>query len=128
MTERTTLTDFDYSRLSTLAKALSRPAGTRGSPALAERLRNAIVFKENELPATFVRMQSTAKLTDLGTGESYVYRLVFPAEADIACGRISVLSPFGAAMLGRQTGEVFSYQSPGGTVRMRVEEIVHELP
>lgn len=103
-----------------------RSTSPGGNLALANRLKNALVFKEDELPGTFVRMQSTATLKDLSTGESFVYRLVFPADADIAYGRISILSPLGVAMLGRKVGEEFRYQSPGGTVRIRVEDNSHE--
>jgi regulator of nucleoside diphosphate kinase len=51
---------------------------------------------------------------------------VFPADADIANGKISVLTPLGAALLGRREGETFSYESPGGKVDVRVDGVEYQ--
>lgn len=126
MTNKTALTEFDYTRLSSLAEAVRRGSKSAGATDLTDRLRNSLVFKEEVLTEIFVRMNSVATLSETKTGETFVYRLVFPADADIAAGRISVLSPLGAALLGRREGETFGYESPGGTVHMRVEKVVHE--
>lgn len=126
MTNKTALTEFDYTRLSSLAEAVSRGSKSAGATNLTDRLRNSLVFKEEVLTEIFVRMNSVATLSEIKTDETFVYRLVFPADADIAAGRISVLSPLGAALLGRREGETFGYESPGGTVQMRVEKVIHE--
>ena len=47
-------------------------------------------------------------------GES-TYVIVGPVEADVAGGRISMVSPLGAALMGRTVGEEVSFSSPGGT-------------
>lgn len=127
MTNKIALTEFDYTRLSSLAKAVGRSSKSGSATDLADRLRNSLVFHEEVLGEIFVRMNSVATLSETKTGETFVYRLVFPADADIAAGRISVLSPLGAALLGRREGESFGYESPGGTVLMRVEKVIHEV-
>ncbi len=126
MTNKTALTEFDYERLSSLARAVGRGAKSAAATNLEDRLRNSLVFKEEVLTEVFVRMNSVATLSEIATGENFIYRLVFPADADISAGRISVLSPLGAALLGRREGETFGYESPGGTVQMRVEKVLHE--
>jgi transcription elongation factor GreA len=47
-------------------------------------------------------------------GES-TYTIVGPVEADVAGGRISMVSPLGAALMGRTVGDEVSFGSPGGT-------------
>lgn len=123
---RPAVSEYDYSRLSSLARILSQGTKTSAAKTLQSRLSDALVWKDEELPEKFVRMQSTARLREVTTGEIFVYRLVFPAEADITSGCISILSPCGAAMLGRRESETFSYESPGGTVTLYIEEIVHD--
>jgi transcription elongation factor GreA len=46
-------------------------------------------------------------------GES-TYVIVGPVEADVAGGRISMVSPLGAALMGRTVGDEVSFSSPGG--------------
>lgn len=123
---RTALTEYDYARLSSLAQAVSHGTKPQAAAILSNRLHDALIWKEEELPELFVRMESTAVLRETSSGEVFVYRLVFPGEANISEGRISILSPCGAALLGRREGETFSYESPGGTVTMCVEKILYE--
>jgi transcription elongation factor GreA len=47
-------------------------------------------------------------------GES-TYVIVGPVEADVAGGRISMVSPLGAALMGKTVGDEVSFSSPGGT-------------
>lgn len=42
------------------------------------------------------------------------YTIVGQAEADVAAGRISMVSPLGSALMGRTVGDEVSYESPGG--------------
>jgi transcription elongation factor GreA len=46
-------------------------------------------------------------------GES-TYVIVGPVEADVAGGRISMVSPLGAALMGRTVGDEVTFSSPGG--------------
>ncbi|HEY8756530.1 MAG TPA: transcription elongation factor GreA [Candidatus Dormibacteraeota bacterium] len=43
------------------------------------------------------------------------YTIVGPVEADVAGGRISMVSPLGAALMGRTVGDEVTFGSPGGT-------------
>lgn len=56
-------------------------------------------------------------------GRNFCFRLVPPFEANINQGKLSVASPMGKALLGRRQGEEFSFEAPGGSVRMKVLEI-----
>jgi regulator of nucleoside diphosphate kinase len=69
-------------------------------------------------------MNSTVELEDLEDGEILTYTLVFPENADIESGRISILAPLGMAMLGFKVGDEFEWPVPAGTLRVRVRRLV----
>lgn len=56
----------------------------------------------------------TVVLENLDTEEEVTYQLVGSDESDIGQGRISVSSPLGKAMLGKQIGDEVVVQAPGG--------------
>ena len=58
---------------------------------------------------------SKVEVFDVDTGDETSYRLVNPDESDPANGKISVSSPIGRALLGRQQGDEVSVETPRGT-------------
>lgn len=52
------------------------------------------------------------------------YLVVSPQSADPGRGRISMLSPVGAALLGRRRGEEVRVQTPGGIQRLAILDVV----
>jgi len=51
---------------------------------------------------------------------------VFPAEADIADGCLSVLAPIGTAILGCRAGGVVEWPVPSGRRCLRIEKILYQ--
>ena len=70
-----------------------------------------------------VTFGSTVELEDLDTGEEVQYRLVGPYEADLAQGTISVTSPIGRALIGKETGDDVKVQTPGGMKNLEILNI-----
>ena len=93
---------------------------------LKAELDRAIIVKPQEVPPTVVTMNSTIALVDLDTNEEETYTLVFPEDADISKGKISILAPIGTAMLGYEIGDVFEWDVPAGKRRLRVERIIYQ--
>ena len=60
---------------------------------------------------------------DLETGEVSSYRLVGPYEADVQEGTISVTSPIGKALIGREQGDEIKVQTPKGIRNFEILEI-----
>ncbi len=60
---------------------------------------------------------------DLETGEVNSYRLVGPYEADVQEGTISVTSPIGKALIGREEGDEVKVQTPKGIRNIEILEI-----
>ena len=65
----------------------------------------------------------TVELEDLNTGEEMQYRLVGPYEADLAQGTISVTSPIGRALIGKEPGDEVEVQTPGGVKNLGILDI-----
>ena len=70
-----------------------------------------------------VTFGSTVELEDLDTGKEMRYRLVGPYEADLAQGTISVTSPIGRALIGKEPGDEVEVQTPGGVKNLEVLDI-----
>ena len=93
---------------------------------LKAELGRARIVSPDEVSNDVVTMNSTVILRDLETGERETYTLVFPHEADIAEGRLSVLAPIGTAILGEHVGDDVNWPVPGGRRRLKIEEIVYQ--
>lgn len=91
---------------------------------LTYKLGNADVIDPEELPKDRAVFASRVILENVDTGEGVQYQLVGPDESDIGKGRISVASPLGKAIIGRQPGDEIVLQAPGGK---RIYELVEIL-
>lgn len=90
-------------------------------PALADRLLDELgrarIVPEAKLPADVVAMGRAVTYRDETTGQEKTVTPVYPEEADIAQGRISVLTPIGIALLGLAEGAAFSWEARDGSAR-----------
>ena len=112
---RITLTAKDYESLSMLARA----AETRMPDlalVLAEELERAHVLADVRSGHS-VGMGSEVEFRDDTTGKVQTLTLVYPGDADIAQGRISVLTPVGAALIGLSAGDSITWETRTGEVR-----------
>jgi regulator of nucleoside diphosphate kinase len=111
-----TLSETEEERLSGLAIAAARR-----SPELArlllEEIGRARLVPPDEVPAEVVAMHSHVEYRDEATGEARRVQLVWPHEADIALGRVSVLTLVGAALLGVAEGDSILWPTQDGRER-----------
>ncbi len=115
----------ELSRAITAAGRLSGRARAEMSALQAELARAQIVATENT-PSDVITMNSRAELLDLETGERMDFTLVFPIEANIEAGKISVLAPLGTAMLGYRVGDEFAWNVPFGLRRLKVAAVRYQ--
>jgi regulator of nucleoside diphosphate kinase len=117
-----TISRSDHETLARLADAIAER-----NPAVAEELTaeldRARVVADASMRDDVVRMGSTLSYaTD--TGETRTVTLVFPAEADISAGRVSILTPIGAALIGLSPGQSIDWEARDGRVhRLTVESV-----
>jgi len=129
MSDRTIyITDYDMKRLTELIADIKgfNYYGRDDLKQLEAELERGQLVAPGDVPRDVITMNSTARLTDLDTGEDLAYTLVFPKDADIRQGRISVLAPIGTAMLGYRVGDTFEWPVPEGKRRLKVEEVLYQ--
>lgn len=115
------LGETDADRLYRLAE--QAPAAATSSALLGE-LDRATVRPDHLVPATVVGMNSTVEFVDEAHGATRTVRLVYPAQADIAADRISVLAPVGAGLIGMKEGQSIAWPDRDGNVRaLRVVKV-----
>lgn len=66
---------------------------------------------------------SVVRLLDLGNDEEITYQLLGSDESDVKQGSISVMSPLGRSMLGKEVGDEIKVQTPGGLREFEVVDI-----
>ena len=90
---------------------------------LEYKLGNADVIDTKELENERAVFGAVVVLENIDTGENVAYQLVGPEESDIENGRISVSSPLGRAIVGKNTGDELTLNAPGGVRNYEVVEI-----
>lgn len=84
---------------------------------LLEELGRAIVVPAERMAPEIVRINSRVTYVDESNGVSRSVELVFPEEADVDQGKISVLAPVGSALLGLSVGDTIDWPFPNGMER-----------
>ena len=90
---------------------------------LEETLSNARIIDESKLDSSKVLVHSTVKIKNLLNSAIMQYKLVAQSEANLAQGKISVDSPIGKGLLGKQTGDIAEISIPSGNVKFEILDI-----
>jgi transcription elongation factor GreA len=88
------------------------------------RIRELSMYTMASIPEGVAAYGSKVTVEDLGEGEEIVYNLVFPEEAEVSQGRISLGSPLGRALLNRSVGDEIEVQTPKGKRRYAIVDLV----
>lgn len=106
----------DYERLTRMASGLLSKNPDLAEDLLGE-LERARIVATREMAGPSVQMGSTVWFST-DDGGSRVVTLVYPDEADIAQGRVSILTPIGTALLGLSMGSQIDFVANDGRLRM----------
>lgn len=111
-----TLSTQDYVKLSALVRAAMNrmPELADG---LSEELERAHIIEDENFSAQIVRMGYEVEFRDDTTGKTQTVTLVYPAQADIVRGKISILTPIGTALIGLGAGQSISWNTRSGETR-----------
>lgn len=90
---------------------------------IENQLKNVRVLDEAELGVENVHVGSLVTVREKGKKKSTTYRIVGSTEADPLNGRISDESPVGAALIGHRKGEDVEVETPGGVIKLVIEDI-----
>lgn len=90
---------------------------------LERMLKNVRVVDAGALDKNVVNVGSVVVLNDIEFDEKIEYRLVGPAEANVADNKLSYESPLGKELMGKKVGEVISVNAPMGVIQYELLEI-----
>jgi transcription elongation factor GreA len=90
---------------------------------LKDKLSRAEVIDCKKVNSKRVVFGTVVSLLDLDTDEEITYQLLGPEESDVKNGSISVLSPLGKSLIGKEVGDEVLAQTPGGKREFEVMDI-----
>ena len=95
---------------------------------LLEEIERAELHDPDTMPDGYVRLGSTVAFVDERTRQLREVKIVLPAEANIAEGRISILTPMGAALYGLAEGHSIAWPDLQGNARpIRIVRVVQTV-
>jgi len=109
------ISETDQHRLSTLVATISR-RNPEAADALQAELSRAKLVSDHRLPDDVVRMGSSVTY-QIEEGAPRMVTLVYPGEADIDAGRVSILTPIGTALLGLSPGQTMPWMTTAGDLK-----------
>lgn len=90
---------------------------------LENKLGRAQIVDPKDLPEGKAFLGARLEVKNLGTGDKMTYMLVAQDEADLAKGKISVTSPIGKGLLGKEVNDVAEIQVPAGKIKLQIVKI-----
>ncbi|TPK54818.1 nucleoside diphosphate kinase regulator [Mesorhizobium sp. B2-4-19] len=106
------ISQSDHARLSVLASTVAARNPDASDELLAE-LERARVVADGWVSADIVQMGSTVTFKP-DTGDAKTVTLVFPGDADISEGKVSILTPIGTALIGLSSGQSMIWTARDG--------------
>jgi len=83
----------------------------------------ARVIDAKNLDVSKVSILCRVSVLNMATNKSMQYQIVSEQEADLKEKKISVTSPIGKGLLGKTVGEIAEITTPGGTLKLKIENI-----
>lgn len=90
---------------------------------LENTLATASIIDERNIDDSKAYLLSTVTILNKNTGKEMKYTLVSKDEADFKAGKISVDSPIGQAILGKEVGDVVDVKVPAGKLTLEIRNI-----
>ena len=91
---------------------------------LEATLSTARIIDESQLDTSKALIHSTVKIRNTTNGMEMTYKLVAQSEADLATGKISVDSPIGKGLLGKEVGDVAEVVVPNGRMKFDASNFI----
>ena len=96
---------------------------------LLQEVDRASTVARADLPTDVVTMQSRVVFVDEATAEQHSVELVYPRDANMELGRLSVLTPIGAALIGMTVGNSIDWPNRQGACRrLKIVDVVQPAP
>jgi len=116
--------DKDFRENAPLAAAREQKSHLEGRVKEIESILNQAKIMGKDSDTTTAKLGDTVALRESSSDKEFTYTLVDPREANPVKGRLSVASPLGKAILGKQIGQTVEVAAPAGTFCCHIEHIV----
>ncbi|MCY1075364.1 nucleoside diphosphate kinase regulator [Archangium lansingense] len=124
---RIVVTSQDLDRLRTVIDTAADARSLEAAEALDAELGRATVVEPTEVSPDVVTMNSRVVYLDESAQQTREVTLSYPRQASVAEGRVSVLAPIGAALLGLSVGQEIEWPMPGGSrKRLRIVAVPYQ--
>ncbi len=90
---------------------------------LEGQIANSRIVDASEIDTSKVSILTKVTITNVASKKTVTYQIVGEKEADLKANKISVSSPIGQGLLGKQKGEVAVVKAPTGILKFKIEEI-----
>jgi len=94
---------------------------------LENTLATASIIDDREIDSSKAYVLSTVTILNKKTNKEMKYTLVSKDEADFKQGKISVDSPIGKSILGKEVGDVVKVKVPAGTLELEILNIERKI-
>ena len=121
------ITVNDYQRLTGLVEFASLKTKM---PEIVNRLfselKGAKMLPQENISNSVVTMNSRVLLKEVSNGRAAEITVTYPEDADNRERKVSVFSPIGIRLLGRQVGDVVSWKVPNGVGKFEIVEVTYQ--
>ncbi len=93
---------------------------------LQDLIFNARILDESKIDSSKVLLYSTVKLKNKANNAIMTYSIVPEKEANFKEGKLSINSPIGQGLLGKQVGDVAEIAVPAGKIQFEILEITRQ--
>jgi len=99
------------------------------SEQLLDEIARANLHSAARIAPDVVTMHSTVEFLDEASSVARTVELVYPRDADISAGRVSILTPVGAGLIGLRTGQSILWPDRDGRVRkLTIVKVLQKIP
>jgi transcription elongation factor GreA len=90
---------------------------------LESEVASARVLDAENVDTSKVSIMTKVKITNMKTKKEVTYQIVSEMEADLKQSKISITSPIGRGLLGKEAGDVVDVEVPAGMLKFKIEDI-----
>ncbi len=90
---------------------------------IEETLRKAVIVGKKDISRDTIGVGSTVTVLDMDFNEEDTYKIVGVIESDPDRNYVSNESPIGSSLIGKKIGDIVSFTTPGGEVKMKILKI-----
>jgi transcription elongation factor GreA len=90
---------------------------------LENAVATARVLETDSIDTSKVSILCKVTITNMASKKTVTYQIVSEKEADLKLGKISITSPIGKGIMGKQVGDVAEVVAPNGSMKFKIDNI-----